>query len=105
MTPEEQYIQISQEIDELKKKQENLKKEILSKHTVNGEIIPGLRRVCNRNLNADKLKKNVTDAQWRRITERKIVTSYLTAEIKRGTIDKNIVDSCREDGDPYIKRV
>lgn len=105
MTPEEQYISVCEAIDALEKQKDKLKAEILANHTTDGEIIPGLRRCTNQVLNPEKLKENVTSAQWQKLTERKVVAAYLTAEIKRGKLAASLVESCKESGNPYLKRV
>lgn len=108
MNPVDEYLKIQREIDELTARQKKIAEELLKVHQP-GSVIVGdtgkLRVQQNMNVDPELLQDAVSTSVWTRITERKLVAAYITAEVKRGKISQETLDQCKKPGKPFVKKV
>ncbi len=107
MTPAEQWLNLQNQIDELKKQQEIIGREILSVSNPGDKFETPLGKLNvqqNNTLDDASLRSKISSPLYTRISVRKISAALLAAEIKRGKIPVEDVEASKKPGKPYLKR-
>ncbi len=103
----DEYLTLAAQISELTARQKKIGEELLANATV-GETLKGtsgkLRVQQNNNVDDAVLSSKLTPAMWRHVSARKSVAALLLAEIKRGKIPAEVVESSRMPGKLYLKK-